>query len=187
MAYDKNSTCEIVTRRKLLLDLNECPPEKEFQTNVLEGVDPKEGLSSPNELLTSEFPVVSRPRKSKAMTPCPFLKRRGYCLKGDSCDFLHKPTTSKVHGQKHQYPPFERTSSPNMPYPNMPYPNNYLPSVPLVSNFFSPNGHPPFWPQTRPFQYAFPPSPMIIPMCPPCPPPLPYVPSFPPASTNAPT
>ncbi len=30
--------------------------------------------------------------KEKACVPCPFLKKRGHCLKGDKCDFLHKFT-----------------------------------------------------------------------------------------------
>jgi hypothetical protein len=35
--------------------------------------------------------------------PCPFLKRRGHCLKEARCDFLHKRVLTVTSGSKFQW------------------------------------------------------------------------------------
>ena len=40
--------------------------------------------------------------KPKNLVPCPFLRRRGYCLKGSRCDFLHNDTQSSTSGAQSQ-------------------------------------------------------------------------------------
>ena len=65
---------------------------------------------SPKQSIASKLPsVIQKPRKLankegtnngqnlalKASTPCPFLIRRGRCLKGNRCDFKH-PKPSKI-------------------------------------------------------------------------------------------
>ena len=37
----------------------------------------------------------------KHQTPCPFLEKRGFCLKGQSCDFLHQNSQSKNFPWQH--------------------------------------------------------------------------------------
>jgi hypothetical protein len=32
----------------------------------------------------------SKENLSKSITPCPFILRRGWCIKGDRCDFSHQ-------------------------------------------------------------------------------------------------
>ena len=45
---------------------------------------------------------LSQP-KPKNLVPCPFLCRRGYCLKGPRCDFLHNDTQSSTSGVQSQF------------------------------------------------------------------------------------
>jgi hypothetical protein len=42
---------------------------------------------------------ITTGKKEKALVPCPFLKRRGHCLKGDRCDFLHKKVLPVTNGR----------------------------------------------------------------------------------------
>ena len=62
---------------------------------------------------------LSQP-KPKNLVSCPFLRRRGYCLKGQRCDFLHNDTqssTSSVQSQSRKNPistyPFSYAPRPN--------------------------------------------------------------------------
>ena len=54
------------------------------------------GLQSHQRLnMNTKLHVVHKTPKHQ--TPCPFLRRRGYCLKNDRCDFLHdKASRRKV-------------------------------------------------------------------------------------------
>ena len=58
--------------------------------------------------------------KPKNLVPWPFLRRRGYCLKGLRCDFLHigiQPSTNGIQSQSQKNPigayPFSHAPSPN--------------------------------------------------------------------------
>ena len=45
------------------------------------------------------FSFVSIPTNTKARYFCPFLRKKGYCLKGSRCDFSHavpRPTESQL-------------------------------------------------------------------------------------------
>ena len=45
---------------------------------------------------------INTSKNEKALVPCPFLKRKGHCLKGLRCDFLHKNVLPAVCGPKIQ-------------------------------------------------------------------------------------
>ena len=70
--------------------------------------------------------------RNKVQVFCPFLKRKGHCLKGSRCNFLHKFTSFNERGSKFQRSSFER-----FPLFNI-YPNSNLPSFPFNSNFPAP-------------------------------------------------
>ena len=74
---------------------------------------------------TSRFPNnrFSRPTP-KHLVPCPFLRRRGYCLKGFKCDFLHRdsqPTNEQqLRNGQFRIPPFSYPPPPTanqIPFP----------------------------------------------------------------------
>ena len=92
----------------------------------------------------------------KHQTPCPFLEKRSFCLKGRSCDFLHQNSQSKTFPWQH---------SQNLPgsrlFPCIPQPNHY--SFLENPSYFLPFHTLPF--HTRPFSY--PPPLMSIPTRPP--------------------
>jgi hypothetical protein len=57
------------------------------------------GLQNPND--TSRSPNSRSPQLTpKHLVPCPFLKRRGYCLKGSKCDFKHRDFQHSVNEQQ---------------------------------------------------------------------------------------
>lgn len=115
--------------------------------------------------------VIPNSSVPKHLISCPFLKRRGYCLKGSSCDFLHNN--------------FD-------PHNVMQRPQNttgYAPSLSFQSNFnhspfpVDPRHFPPF--QVPPYYHMFRPSP--YPLHFPCPSPLPYPPPLMSTLTRPPT
>jgi hypothetical protein len=54
-------------------------------------------------------------KTKKALVACPFLKRRGYCLKGHRCDFLHENVLPGTRGKTSLQKRGERSPPPNMP------------------------------------------------------------------------
>ena len=136
---------------------------------------------------------VSPPRKTtpsnvnlqeKARVPCLFLKKRGYCLKGDKCDFSHKFTLPHKRESNPKQNPSGKSYTPYVPYPNnnplvapppfnsfhmfppnLYYPNDYLPPFPSNPNYFPPFRYPPFGPLLKPYHYQrqYPPSLMSVP------------------------
>ena len=63
-------------------------PARPSESNV---VLPRSSLAFPSKPPHHKKIIGKPSRKSnKAMIPCPFLKRRAYCLKGNECDFLHE-------------------------------------------------------------------------------------------------
>ena len=94
----------------------------------------------------------------KHKTPCPFLKKRGYCLKGKSCDFLHQNSHST------DFPVQQAQSlSGNTFYPYMPQANHH----PFLVNtaYFPPFQPRQYHPMFR--QFSYPPPLMSVPTRPP--------------------
>ena len=104
-------------------------------------------------------PPRSRNLKNKARVFCPFLKRKGHCLKGSRCDFSHKFIPLDEHGSKLQHNSFGRFPPVNT------YPNRNLPPFSFNPNFPPPFRRPTFHPLFRPYhhQYLYPPPLMSIP------------------------
>lgn len=84
----------------------------------------------PNNLFPNPTP--------KHLVPCPFLRRRGYCLKGSRCDFSHVSTTYQQPPSPSIYPtPF---IPPPFPPPPIPYFQDPLPPMhyPIPPHFMKP-------------------------------------------------
>ena len=103
----------------------------------------------------------------KHLTPCPFLKRRGFCLKGPSCDFLHNNPRPRKVSQR----PFQNSAdqaSPPLPFLYFPKPNhNHFP-FPVDPRHFPPFQFPTYHSMFRPFPYppplmSFPTSSLLYP------------------------
>ena len=57
---------------------------------------------TPSPKQTARGYRINTSKKEKALVPCPFLKRKGHCLKGPRCDFLHNNVLLTVCGPKIQ-------------------------------------------------------------------------------------
>ncbi len=78
-------------------------PNKDRSTNTLQGETGK-----PRDYAN----IMPNQLAPKHLTPCPFLKRRGFCLKGPSCDFLHNnPRPRKVSKRPFQNSADQSSSS----------------------------------------------------------------------------
>ena len=55
---------------------------------------------SPSEKRHRKSQPKSRNLKNKARVLCPFLKKKGYCLKGSRCDFSHNFIQLDERGSK---------------------------------------------------------------------------------------
>ena len=104
-------------------------------------------------------PPRSRNIKTKVRVSCPFLKRKGHCLKGSRCDFSHKFIPLDDCGSKFQHNSFKRFPPVNT------YPNRNLPPFPFNPNFPPAFRRPTFQPLFQPYhhQYSYPPPLMSIP------------------------
>ena len=60
-----------------------CSPFR-AQSYTAEGFSTRPSEPSRNKKIFEK----SSGKRNKAMVPCPFLKRRAYCLKGNECDFF---------------------------------------------------------------------------------------------------
>jgi hypothetical protein len=127
----------------------------------------------PSEKREEKTTSSSTNLKEKARVPCPFLKKRGHCLKGDRCDFSHNFTPLHECRSKPKQNPSGKFYSPRIPYPNnnppvppfpfnsfepfppsnLQYPNGYLPPFPSNPNYFPPFRYPTFGPLLKPYQY----------------------------------
>ena len=100
-----------------------CKSSKDCATNTLSGDKP------PNNFKRST---------AKHLTPCPFMKGRGFCLKGSSCDFLHgKFRPSNVT----QRPPKNLMNRVPLPYS--------FPPFPMDRHYFPPFHPPTYHPTSR--------------------------------------
>ncbi len=164
-------------------------------------IDQKEAINLPkngNSNSKTKFNHVGNEDKNnkyvnspKSSIPCPFLSRRGWCVKGNRCDFQHKKPVRDKHkiscpflrrngfclkGDRCDYSHIGFSRGMVAPRPRMnatAYPSSYL-HTPIYQRV------PPFQPDTRrntrsPF-LSHPPWPVI----PPFPPPLMNVPTWPP-------
>ena len=107
----------------------------------------------PSEKLHRKSPPC-RNLKNKARVFCPFLKRKGHCLKGSRCDFSHKFIPLDERGSKFQHNSFKRFPPVNT------YLNRNLPPFP-----FNPNSPPPpsFLTSNIPTSVPTIPSPVLVP------------------------
>ena len=95
--------------------------------------------------------------KEKALIQCPFLQRRGYCLKGPRCDFSHKNISATAREPKLRQNCIERNPMYNIPQPNY----NQIP-FPFYPNYFPPFQHLMFPPLSRPPPLPYPPPLMSL-------------------------
>lgn len=83
---------------------------------------------------TSQNDVSASGITPKSMVPCPFLRRKNYCLKGSKCDFSHANPHQHQHFQAYQQqyypPPFYRQTPYHLQSPptvmRYPYPHPYM-------------------------------------------------------------
>ena len=112
--------------------------------------------------------------RPKHQTPCPFLRKRGFCKKGRSCDFLHQ---NFLH-QNPLPPNVKQSTNKNsmgfIPFPPQRQPNVNQPLFPLDFHHFPPFEHSAYYPRFR--QYPYPPPLMSLPTVYPSMSPLPLVP-----------
>ena len=89
-----------------LLDNTQFPnPSVNQYSKADSTLKPKEAndmLRDENKALNSKFDneqntqkLRKEPYSEKGITPCPFLKRRGWCVKGARCDFKHPREVQK--------------------------------------------------------------------------------------------
>ena len=111
-------------------------------------------ITAPKVMIPGSLPGLSgnrdrkpalrnRNSRNKARVFCPFLKRKGHCLKGSRCDFSYKSTSFNERGSK-----FQQNSCERFPFFNI-YPNSNLP--PFNSNFPAPFRHRTFRRLSQPY------------------------------------
>ena len=121
-----------------------------------------------------ENTINNPPNRPKHQTPCPFLRKRGFCKKGRSCDFLHQ---NFLH-QNPLPPNVKQSTNKNsmgfihFPPQRQPYVNQ--PLFPLDFHHSPPFEHSAHYPRFR--QYPYPPPLMSLPTVYPSMSPLPLVP-----------
>ena len=96
-------------------------------------------------------------RKKKASIQCPFLQRRGHCLKGPRCDFSHKNVIPTVHKSNSRQNSIEKT-----PFYNIPPPDSNQFPFPFNPNHFPPFRHLMFPPLFQPPLPSYPPPLMSL-------------------------
>jgi hypothetical protein len=114
---------------------------------------PNGSLSLPRKVMQHENGVSSANRLSqlqpKNLVPCPFLRKRGYCLKGSRCDLLCNEVQPPRSRSQFQQIPIGAYSP---PYVAPPYVHNQTP-LSYQPNFFTPIKFPMFYPPLRPLPY----------------------------------
>ena len=85
-------------------------------------------------------------KSPKHLTPCPFLRRRGFCKKGPSCDFLHRNSQPSNFTQY----PFHNSID-HAPPPYISKPNSHHLPFPLDPCYLPPFRFPEYYPMFRPF------------------------------------
>ena len=83
-------------------------------------------------VITKTVDRFSRSRP-KHLVPCPFLRGRGYCLKGSKCDFLHNAFQQSTANQQ-----FHQSHIGIRPFPYLPPSNTNQFPFPLDANPFPP-------------------------------------------------
>lgn len=73
---DLVNSCKFIEATKLNKASNDEPTTDEFNNSV-------------SRLATVRFNGTSS-KRPKLLTPCPLLRKRGFCKKGNGCDFLHQ-------------------------------------------------------------------------------------------------
>ncbi len=118
-----------------------------YQPNKSQGNRHNDLLNQGNPLNSvNHISNLSVPNYPKHLTPCPFLKRRGFCKKGPSCDFLHRNSQPPNLTQSPFHNPIDHAPSPYISKPN-----SYYPPFPLDPGYLPPFRFPEYYPMFRPF------------------------------------
>ena len=80
-------------------------PHVEPQIEIIKLDDSCDGSKPVSSRQTTNKHITKPPKNEVA---CPFLRRRGFCLKGTNCDFLH-PLNSQLSAQEKRVPSFVPT------------------------------------------------------------------------------
>ncbi len=118
-----------------------------YQSNKSQGNRHNDLLNQGNPLNSvNHISNLSVPKYPKHLTPCPFLRRRGFCKKGPSCDFLHRNSQPPNLTQSSFHNPIDHA-----PPPYISKPNSYHPPFPLDPCYLPPFRFPEYYPMFRPF------------------------------------
>ena len=99
--------------------------------------------TSTSRLGTGRFNRAT-PKRPKHLTPCPFLRKRKFCKKGNNCDFLHQKPQFYNNIQRPSYKIMDKAvSSPSF---------HYSP-IPVNPYYFPPFRSPIYHPTSQPFPY----------------------------------
>ena len=170
-----------------VLDESSVEPNNIYNNHNLSGVNTKDGNTSVMEVTFHQDNTTDvnkqrnnsiRERKHpKNTVPCRFLIKRGYCLKGSSCDFSHSKIQRNI---KKQIPPkntlhISHNSNPHgNPIKRFPtffnIPLSYSDQTPFPLNpnyYFPPYRHPMFHPLFPMLQHPYLPTLMSVPTRPP--------------------
>ena len=127
-------------------------PHVNPQIEVIKLDDSCDG-SKPVSSHQSTIKQINKPPKNEVA--CPFLKRRGFCLKGATCDYLH-PLNFQLSAQEKRVPSF---------VPTHPFVSQHNVRHNTTFPFLSPNPLicPPYPPSPfQPFMYQYAPSHMSL-------------------------
>ena len=118
-----------------------------YQPNKSQGNRHNDLLNQGNPLNSvNHISNLSVPNYPKHLTPCPLLRRRGFCKKGPWCDFLHRNSQPPNLTQSSFHNPIDHTPSPYISKPN-----SYYPPFPLDPGYLPPFRFPEYYPMFRPF------------------------------------
>lgn len=69
-------------------DLNSVSEARNFNSQINNVVISQDNNNG-HRVSPENNPSLNRVQTPKYLVPCPFLRRRGHCLKGSNCDFFH--------------------------------------------------------------------------------------------------
>ncbi len=120
---------------------------RHYQPNKSQGNRHNDLLNQGNPLNSvNHISNLSVPNYPKHLTPCPFLRRRGFCKKGPTCDFLQRNSQPPNLTQSSFHNPIDHAPSPYISKPN-----SYYPPFPLDPGYLPPFRFPEYYPMFRPF------------------------------------
>ncbi len=139
-------------RNELTTTVEDQPPKSDGKTKTITR------QTNGSQTLNKQSPkntINNPPNRLKHQIPCFFLRKRGFCKKGRSCDFLH---------QNFSPPNVKQSTNKNsmgfIPFPPQRHPNVNQPLFPLDFHHFPPFEYPAYYPRFR--QYPYPPPLMSL-------------------------